>query len=395
MALLKYIEQTYIVIKFASLTLTMLLSFAYSDKLGPYNRSILTFVFISTLIIVGILTSGTTLTLRLLNRELVRDEIVSFLSLSLFQFLIGLLLSTCSLLAYSELKISLDYKYILLGVLFYTLAHISIIFGEYFAYKNEFIKWAKFEVCQVIIQITVYFFLINLAPKLSTAVIVLLSFSISTMLIISIVFLTFPRKTLKLLKLGNLSKFWKISKQNILGSILIIAIRYIDRIILTIFFATEILAIYSIFLTLIYFFRFIPEYISKIIIAKNIHFNRIKSLRVYFVILVYFLLLNTLAIISRFIIENSLGSEWTLPIAICIFIGIQEFLHNCFLVINNFTMPSNKENLQINSTKLVLITVLVFAIYPIYSENLAGLVWSLSLAYLTAILYHVKCNSNE
>jgi hypothetical protein len=155
------------------------------------------------------------------------------------------------------------------------------------------------------------------------------------------------------------------------------------------------LAIYSIFLTLIYFFRFIPEYISKIIVANNIHFNKIKNLRVYFIILVYFLSLNTLAIISRTIIENTLGSEWTLPVVICIFIGIQEFFHNCFLVVKNFTLPSNRKNLQLNSTKLALITLLIFAIYPIYSENLGGLVWSLSLAYLAAILYRVKCYSNE
>ena len=394
MAILKYIERTYIAIKFVSLTLTMLLSFAYSDKLGPFNRSILTFVFVSTLIIVGILTSGTTITLRLLNRELVRDEIASFLSLSIFQLLIGLWLSTCSLLVYSEFKTSLDYKYILLGVLFYTLAHLSIIFGEYLAYKKEFIKWAKFELSQVLIQIIVYLFLINLTT-ISIAVIVITSFCISTLLIISLAFLTIPRKTLKLLKLGTLNKFWKISKQNILDSIPIIVLRYIDKIIIAIFFVNEILAIYSIFLTLIYFFRFIPEYISKIIVANNIHFNKINNLRVYFIILVYFLLLNTLAIISRIIIENTLGSEWTLPIVICIFIGIQEFFHNCFLVINNFTLPSNRENLQINSTKLALITLLIFAIYPIYSENLGGLVWSLSLAYLAAILHRVKCNSNE
>ena len=394
MAILKYIERTYIAIKFVSLTLTMLLSFAYSDKLGPFNRSILTFVFVSTLIIVGILTSGTTITLRLLNRELVRDEIASFLSLSIFQLLIGLWLSTCSLLVYSEFKTSLDYKYILLGVLFYTLAHLSIIFGEYLAYKKEFIKWAKFELSQVLIQIIVYLFLINLTT-ISIAVIVITSFCISTLLIISLAFLTIPRKTLKLLKLGTLNKFWKISKQNILDSIPIIVLRYIDKIIIAIFFVNEILAIYSIFLTLMYFFRFIPEYISKIIVANNIHFNKINNLRVYFIILVYFLLLNTLAIISRIIIENTLGSEWTLPIVICIFIGIQEFFHNCFLVIKNFTLPSNRENLQINSTKLALITLLIFAIYPIYSENLGGLVWSLSLAYLAAILHRVKCNSNE
>lgn len=395
MAILKYIERTYITIKFVSLTLTMLLSFAYSDKLGPYNRSILTFVFVSTLIIVGILTSGTTITLRLFNRELDRDEIASFLSLSLFQLLIGMWLSTCSLLVYSELKASLDYKYILLGVLFYTLAHISIIFGEYFAYKKEFIKWAKFEVFQVLIQITVYLFLINLTTTISMAVIVITSFCISTLLIISIAFLTIPRKTLNLLKLGTLNKFWKISKQNILDSIPNIVLRYSDKIIIAIFFANEILAIYSIFLTLIFFFRFIPEYISKIIVANNIHFNKIKNLRVYFIILVYFLSLNTLAIISRTIIENTLGSEWTLPVVICIFIGIQEFFHNCFLVINNFTLPSNRKKLQLNSTKLALITLLIFAIYPIYSENLGGLVWSLSLAYLAAILYRVKCYSNE
>lgn len=394
MAILKYIERAYIAIKFVSLTLTMLLSFAYSDKLGPFNRSILTFVFVSTLIIVGILTSGTTITLRLLNRELVRDEIASFLSLSIFQLLIGLWLSTCSLLVYSEFKTSLDYKYILLGVLFYTLAHLSIIFGEYLAYKKEFIKWAKFELSQVLIQIIVYLVLINLTT-ISIAVIVITSFCISTLLIISLAFLTIPRKTLKLLKLGTLNKFWKISKQNILDSIPIIVLRYIDKIIIAIFFANEILAIYSIFLTLMYFFRFIPEYISKIIVANNIHFNKINNLRVYFIILVYFLLLNTLAIISRIIIENTLGSEWTLPIVICIFIGIQEFFHNCFLVIKNFTLPSNRENLQINSTKLALITLLIFAIYPIYSENLGGLVWSLSLAYLAAILHRVKCNSNE
>lgn len=394
MAILKYIERTYIAIKFVSLTLTMLLSFAYSDKLGPFNRSILTFVFVSTLIIVGILTSGTTITLRLLNRKLVRDEIASFLSLSIFQLLIGLWLSTCSLLVYSEFKTSLDYKYILLGVLFYTLAHLSIIFGEYLAYKKEFIKWAKFELSQVLIQIIVYLFLINLTT-ISIAVIVITSFCISTLLIISLAFLTIPRKTLKLLKLGTLNKFWKISKQNILDSIPIIVLRYIDKIIIAIFFVNEILAIYSIFLTLMYFFRFIPEYISKIIVANNIHFNKINNLRVYFIILVYFLLLNTLAIISRIIIENTLGSEWTLPIVICIFIGIQEFFHNCFLVIKNFTLPSNRENLQINSTKLALITLLIFAIYPIYSENLGGLVWSLSLAYLAAILHRVKCNSNE
>lgn len=394
MAILKYIERTYIAIKFVSLTLTMLLSFAYSDKLGPFNRSILTFVFVSTLIIVGILTSGTTITLRLLNRELVRDEIASFLSLSIFQLLIGLWLSTCSLLVYSEFKSSLDYKYILLGVLFYTLAHLSIIFGEYLAYKKEFIKWAKFELSQVLIQIIVYLFLINLTT-ISIAVIVITSFCISTLLIISLAFLTIPRKTLKLLKLGTLNKFWKISKQNILDSIPIIVLRYIDKIIIAIFFVNEILAIYSIFLTLMNFFRFIPEYISKIIVANNIHFNKINNLRVYFIILVYFLLLNTLAIISRIIIENTLGSEWTLPIVICIFIGIQEFFHNCFLVIKNFTLPSNRENLQINSTKLALITLLIFAIYPIYSENLGGLVWSLSLAYLAGILHRVKCNSNE
>ena len=395
MTLLKYIERTYIILKFISLTLILLFSLAYSDKLGPYNRSILTFVFLNTLIIVGILTSGTTITLRLFNRELVKDEIASFLSLSIFQFLIGLLLSTCSLLAYSELKIKLDYKYISLGILFYMLAHISIIFGEYFAYKKEFIIWAKFEVFQVLIQIIIYLLLINLTPTTSIAVIVITSFSVSTLLIISMVFFTIPRKTLELLKLGVPNKFWKISKRNISNSILMIILKYIDKVIIALFFATETLAIYSVFLTLIYFFRFIPEYISKLIVANNIHFNKIKNLRVYFIILIYLLLLNTLTIVSRILIENTLGSEWTLPIMVCIFIGIQEFLHNCYFVISNFILPSNRKDPQINSNKLAIIIFMISAIYPIYSQNLEGLVWSLSLAYLVAILYRMKCYSDE
>ena len=395
MALSKYFERTYVILKFTSLTLAFLYSLAYSDKLGPFNRSVLTFVFLSTLIIVGLLTTGTMITLRTLNRELVSCEVASFLSLSLFQLLIGLLLFTCSLFGYSEIKNKLDYKYILLGILFYMIAHISILFGEYFSYKKKFIDWAKFEVFQVLMQIIIYLLFINLAPQTSLAVVVIISFSVSTLLITSLAFFTIPRKTIKLLKLGVLNNFWKISKQNNLTGLLFVILKYIDKFIIALFFATEILAIYSIFFSLIYFFRFIPEYLSKLIAVNNIEYKEIKNLKVSFKIFIYFLFLTTIAIMSRLLIENTLGSEWILPITVCIFIAIQEFLYNCYIVISNFKFSSTGKNSQINSAKLTLIIFLISAIYPIHSENLEGLICSLSLAYLTAILYSMRCHSNE
>jgi len=340
-----------------------------------------------------ILTSGTTLTLRKNRPELGSEDFASFRSLVLVQSLLGLFFFSIGMLLFSIHKEPISMYLFLLGYLYFFVSGLAIILVEVSIAYLDFKLSGYLECLAVIIQIFSYFVVFR-PLDITIAVRLILSF-IFSYLVISFIFILKMRFLLNHRRIFTSPlKFLKKTKGNHSIGISLGVMDRMDKLIVAFIFPTGILAKYSVMSSLISYFRFIPEFVSRILIAKKetLFVEIRKRAGIVLIGLGIFGLFYVLLVRSA--IEILLGQNWILAISIYFLFGIQEILRGAYqLVINQTIKQGIVKSAKYIPLLMVLIALSITALTT-HFYGLIGLPIAFSMAYTIAILIARKSLQN-
>jgi O-antigen/teichoic acid export membrane protein len=316
---------------FASLVLAL----GYSRDLGVINRSSISMIMSTNALLWIVLTSGATLTMRKIGWANAGNSIVnSFVTVVLGQFVIIVLAFSLIIFMYSQIKNPIALNLMILSLLYVVSSGIHLIMMELLLSTGRFKSAGLLEILTVSTQLTVYVGS-NHVSDLSVASRVLLAFSISYLLVASVAFYLTEKTRKYLLRLGSPMEFIARSRYNhFLGASLGFMDR-IDRILVGFLLATPVLGKYAVATTLITLLRFLPDGVSKLIMAKKVTLRRFDLIRKEFIFVSGMILALLVIVASREVINFWLGPEWILALPIYIAIALQEVSRGYYQVVAN------------------------------------------------------------
>ena len=312
---------------------SLILAFWYSKELGVLNRSFLAVIMTTSILCSIAFTSGATFTLRALKINGVSDVLKkSFFTLVAIQGLLAFVTYSVALGIFSQFKDELPRQLILAALVYFIFSLLHLVMMEILLAADMFKKVGQLEILTVASQI-VLFFGFSFVTHISVASRVLLSLTISYLIICVYVTLILDFKPF--FGYSSPKEFWRLTRgRNSLGTVFGILDRA-DRIIIAWTLPTINTGQYAVMGSILGFFRFLPDAISKIIVSGKISFLvrlvRIKAL----VILGLILSLATLTVTSQIVIKYYLGAEWLLPWWISLLFGAQEIARGTFQVVQN------------------------------------------------------------
>ena len=378
--------------RFSTLIFSFIFSIIYSRLLGIENRAILTFIFtIVSLLVLGLTASlGLSLRERLSRTHQTSLELVIFFK-NLFWLTVTLLcVFNVSLLLYSQIVGYLSIK-------IYLVASLLLISSSFIQGMNDCLVAIDrlrtvmfFEFAQVISQI-VSFALLEHFFDLSFINAVM--FAITSTYFVSGVLISILLWKSGLISFKensahsqvNFIDYCKVSIKVVLPTILI---DRVDKLLIAIFLPLATLSQYSILLTFVSLFRFIPESVSKMYFSRHkfdIQIHKLRSLPLFIFVVVcigfgyfpYKLSTSTL-----------LGEEWLLPLDIFLLVGFYELVRGVYVVSINRHYAS--DNFKIgdfipSTTLLVSLSVLLPLIFLGFL-GIRGIPIGLTLGYLLMLI---------
>ena len=378
--------------RFSTLIISFMFSIIYSRLLGLENRAVLTFIFT----IVSLLVLGFTASLGLSLRErLSRTHQTSIELLTYFKNLLSL---TFIILCVFNIFLFLYSQIVgLLSIKIYLVASLLLISSSFIQGMNDCLVALDrlrtvilFEISQVITQIIVF---IILEHFFDFSYINAVMFAITTTYFTSgmIISVLVWKSELILLKdisdnlQPNFITYCKDSIKVILPTILI---DRIDKLLIAIFLPLSTLSKYSILLTFVSLFRFIPESVSKMYFSKhkiNIQIRKFGSLPILIFIPVCIGFGYYLYKIMTLIL---LGEEWLMPIDIFLLVGFYELIRGIYVVSINrhYAIGNFKIGNFIPSTSLMVFLSLLLPLIFLEFLGIRGIPIGLALGYLLILL---------
>ena len=326
-------RRVYVPMRGVASAASLILAFWYSKELGVLNRSFLAVIMTTSILCSIAFTSGATFTLRTLKVHNISDSLKkSFATLVAIQGFLAFITYSITLVIFSQFKDQLPRQLIYGAMVYFIFSLLHLVMMEILLAADKFKKVGLLEVSTVITQIVIFFGL-SFITHISIASRVLLSLTISYLIIC--IYVTAILDFKPFLGFNNPKEFWGLTKgRNSLGTVLGILDRA-DRIIIAWTLPTINTGQYAGMGSILGFFRFIPDAISKIIVSGKISFLS-KAVRVKTLLALGLgLLLVTLTAISQIIIKYYLGSEWLLPWWISMIFGAQEIARGTFQVVQN------------------------------------------------------------
>jgi hypothetical protein len=363
---------------------SLILAFWYSKELGVLNRSFLAVIMTTSILCSIAFTSGATFTLRTLKVNGVSDSLKkSFFTLIAIQGLLAFFTYSIALTIFSQFKDELPQQLILGALIYFIFSLIHLVMLEVLLAADKFKKVGHLEVLTVAGQIILYFG-ISFITHISLASRVLLSLTISYFIIC--IYATFILDFKPFFGYNSPREFWRLTRgRNSLGTVLGILDRA-DRIIIAWTLPTINTGQYAVMGSILGFFRFIPDAISKIIVSGKIVFLvkvvRVKAL----VILGLTLSLALLTAASQVVISYYLGAEWLLPWWISLLFGAQEIARGAFQVVQNERLSKlSGQNSHLHFLLLVLNVGLAFILSR--TLGLVGVPLGFLLGYCFSLIW--------
>jgi hypothetical protein len=380
------IQKRYLVAKVMATLLSLVFAFLYSKELGIINRSILIYVFTLSSLTWIVLTSGSTLTLRKLMPDKGGRDFGSFIALIIVQTMIGITVLTIGLLVFSNYKTTIPSPLIVLIYAYFLLSGFAMILVEILITYLHYLFSGLIELVAVVIQLSLFFMILK-PLELSIASKLLLSINISYLiiclrmaqLIISSLGMNF--------KISSPRIFWKATKGSHLLGVSIGIIDRLDRFIIAFYFPTGTLAKYSAMSSLISYFRFLPEFFSRIMISGFILPYSILRKNRFLVISIFLAAVSVIVLVSRIFISTFLGQEWLLPITIFVAFGVQEILRGAYQISLNY---NSKLNLTFSTSVapfLLLVVAPILSSLTVHIFGLIGIPIAFSLAFIASITF--------
>ena len=378
--------------RFSTLIISFMFSVIYSRLLGLENRAVLTFIFT----IVSLLVLGFTASLGLSLRE--RLSRTHQASLELLIYFKHLLLLTFILLCAFNMSLFL-YSLIVahLSIKIYLVASLLLISSSFIQGMNDCLVALDrlrtvmlFEISQVIMQILAFFVLEHL---FDLSYINAVMFAITTTYFTSGVIISILIWKSGLIRYEdisdnlqlNLITYCKDSIKVILPTILI---DRVDKLLIAIFLPLSTLSRYSILLTFVSLFRFIPESVSKMYFSKhklNIQIRKLRSLPILiflpaFIGFGYFL--------YKFMTLILLGEDWLMPFDIFLLVGFYELIRGIYVVSINrhYAIGNFKIGNFIPSTSLLVFLSILLPLVFLGLIGIRGIPIGLTLGYLLILL---------
>ena len=379
-------QKRYLAAKVMATLLSLVFAFLYSRELGIVNRSILIYVFTLSSLTWIVLTSGSTLTLRKLMPDKGSRDFGSFIALIIVQTMIGVTVLTIGLLVFSNYKTTIPGPLIGLIYAYFLLSGFAMILVEILITYLHYLFSGLIELVAVVIQLFLFFMILT-PLELSIASKLLLSFNISYLiiclrmaqLIISSLGMNF--------KISSPRIFWKATKGSHLLGVSLGIVDRLDRFIIAFYFPTGTLAKYSAMSSLISYFRFLPEFFSRIMISGFfLPYSILRRNRVL-VISLFILAVSTIVLFSRIFISTFLGQEWLLPITIFVAFGIQEILRGAYQISLNYNSKLNLAFSTSVAPVLLLVTAPILSGLTVHVFGLIGIPIAFSLAFIASISY--------
>ena len=363
--------------------LSLGLAFYYSKDLGVVNRSFIAVIMTASILSIAACTSGSTLTLRAIKlNSMDKDLKSSFRSLVLLQGIFAFVLYLVSVLSFSNFKDALPVQLLLVSVVYFVFSFLHLVFLEIVISTGNFKKAGQLEILTVVIQIIGYISG-SFLGELSKASRLLFSFSISYLVIIVIAWRVTRFNIFA--PLTSPKNFSFLTKgKNSLGATLAILDR-IDRLLIAWLLPTSNLGKYSVMSSFFSYFRFLPDAISKIIVAGPL---KLKSGLLSKKILIGLLLVAfSLSILfgSRKFIEVYLGEVWLLPLTISILFMSQEIARGYFQVLQNRILARNTGEPN-HFPIAILIAIILLAILLVQFIGLTGVPLAFTICYLIGII---------
>lgn len=161
----------------------------------------------------------------------------------------------------------------------------------------------------------------------------------------------------------------------------------LDRFIIAFYFPTGTLAKYSAMSSLISYFRFLPEFFSRMMISGFIlPYSVFRKNRVL-VLSTFIAAISTIVLLSRIFISTFLGQEWLLPITIFMAFGVQEILRGAYQISLNYNSKLNLSFSTSVAPVLLLVTAPLLSSFAVNIFGLVGIPIAFSLAFIASILY--------
>jgi hypothetical protein len=242
------------------------------------------------------------------------------------------------------------------------------------------------ELVAVVIQLSLFFMILK-PLELSIASKLLLSINISYLiiclrmaqLIISSLGMNF--------KISSPRIFWKATKGSHLLGVSIGIIDRLDRFIIAFYFPTGTLAKYSAMSSLISYFRFLPEFFSRIMISGFILPYSILRKNRFLVISIFLAAVSVIVLVSRIFISTFLGQEWLLPITIFVAFGVQEILRGAYQISLNYNSKLNLTFSTSVAPVLLLVVAPILSSLTVHIFGLIGIPIAFSLAFIASITF--------
>ena len=139
--------------------------------------------------------------------------------------------------------------------------------------------------------------------------------------------------------------------------------------------------------SLISYFRFLPEFFSRIIISGFfLPYSVLRRNRVL-VISLLILAVSTIVLFSRIFITTFLGQEWLLPISIFVAFGVQEILRGAYQISLNYNSKLNLAFSTSVASVLLLVAAPILSGLTVHVFGLIGIPIAFSLAFIASISY--------
>ena len=241
---------------------------------------------------------------------------------------------------------------------------------------------AKLELATVLLQVILFFLIRNLS-RLSIASSVLTSFALSYFIICC--FIVYNSPSNGFIGFSSPMEFWVLTRGNHLFGTVIGALDRLDRILVAFLLPTINLGQYATMGSLLSFFRFLPEGFSKIVVSGPVH-TKFKSVSGKITTSVAAaILIASVILVSRVLIEEILGFEWLLSIPIYLSFVFYEIMRGLFHI--NFNSRIAK-SLMPNSWTLIrlLLTCLVLAFILSKALGLIGIPLAFGIGYTVAYI---------
>ncbi|MDA2963420.1 MAG: hypothetical protein O3A27_06705 [Actinomycetota bacterium] len=376
----------------STLIISFIFSIIYSRLLGLENRAVLTFIFtIISLLVLGFTASlGLSLRERLSRTNQVSHELLFYFK-NLFSLTFALLCAfVLSLFLYSQIVGYLSIK-------IYLIASLLLISSSFIQGMNDCLVALDklrtvmlFEISQVITQIIAFIILEHFFDfSYINAVMFAITGTYSASgVIIGILIWKFRLIKVKEISTTPKPNFFTYCKNSIKVILPTILIDRMDKLLIAIFLPLSTLAKYSILLTFVSLFRFIPESISKMYFSKHkINIQVLKLGSLSFLILVL-LGVGMSYFFYEFMILNLLGRDWLMPFDLFILVGLYELVRGIYVVSINkhYAIGNFKISNFIPSTSLLVFLSFLSPLIFLGFLGIRGIPIGLTLGYLLILL---------